>query len=83
MLKRGGINTTIGSQLREHHVRTYDEGLLVLVVQNPEVVKNVDYHYLLREFSEDYWRMGVLEGLLQSDAQQTQAIAVDYPIEFT
>jgi hypothetical protein len=82
VLKKTGITPLMGSKLIEYYKNTRDEDLLILVLQNPEVVKSIDYYYLLREFSEDYWRMRVLEGLLQSDERRAQAIADDYPIEF-
>jgi hypothetical protein len=83
VLKRTGITPLIGCKLIENYKNTRNEDLLILVLQSPEIVKSMDYHYLLRESSEDYWRMRVLESLLQSsDERKAQEIADEYPIEF-
>lgn len=58
-----------------------DQQLLELIARNPDLVAASDEWYLLEKIDEIYWRMRVVEGLLQVAPERALALGNRYPIE--
>jgi hypothetical protein len=81
-LRHVGVTLELANELFAVFQRTGDEKMLELIARTSNVVPEVDVEFLLRNLSEDYWRVRVLEALLRHRPKRAVELANEYPKEF-
>ena len=81
-LRHTGVTVEMANHLIDIFHRTGDEKMLELIARTASVMAEVDAEFLLRNFSDKYWGVRVLEALLHHRPQRAADLAADFPREF-
>lgn len=77
------IDSMLAAKLEKVYHETKDIEALKILVLNPDQVRKIGIDFLLRTFTDSYWRARVFEAALISDRPTALRLAGRYPIEFT
>jgi hypothetical protein len=83
VLRDKRVGPELARRLMERHSTSGDQETLQLIARDPAAVGAVDYRYLVAQIEDEYWRMRAVEALLQLGEPSPEALANEYPWEFS
>jgi hypothetical protein len=83
VLKYVGVNEELGRKLILRFQETGEQEHLELIARSAYAVPKLDYLYLIENLTDRYWRMRIIEALLQAEGSSAFSLAHKYPFEFT
>lgn len=82
MLRNININAELAQRLVEKYNLRKDQKLLELIARCPEAIQVVDVIWILGQLDEQYWRMRVIQVLMQVGDNRAIQLSSTYPREF-
>jgi len=77
-----GVNKQKANALFKKYLDTKDEKYLILIARYPNALKYIDDRIVLENLSEKYWRMRIIEKMIQYNKPKAYKISRKFPFEF-